>query len=161
MRYRVDGLHKGWIYPQTAHSEFSVSHLPPDRYTLELQAAGRDGQFGESRVLTIVMPPPPWRHPLAYVLYALLATLLRFIPYLGPFIAALFPLVLAFAVGHAIWRRQGKKLAAWSAAMLVPLGVAGVIFWERVAGLAERLALLQQYDFGHFRFPKLSKRQGI
>ena len=56
--------------------------------------------------------------------------------------------VLAFAVGHAIWRRQGKKLAAWSAAMLVPLGVAGVIFWERVAGLAERLALLQQYDFG-------------
>ena len=56
--------------------------------------------------------------------------------------------VLACVVGNAIWRRQGKKLAAWSAAMLVPLGVAGVIFWERVAGLAERLALLQQYDFG-------------
>jgi hypothetical protein len=56
--------------------------------------------------------------------------------------------VTAYAVGNAIWRRQGRKLAAWTAAMGVPLVVAGIIFWERVAGLAERLALLQQYDFG-------------
>jgi hypothetical protein len=32
--------------------------------------------------------------------------------------------------------------------MAVPLVVAGVILWERVAGLAERLALLQHFDFG-------------
>ncbi|MDR6990471.1 diguanylate cyclase [Luteimonas sp. 3794] len=76
LRYRVDGLHSGWIYPHLARTEFSLNHLPAGRYRLEVQAAGRDGQFGESRVLTIVMPPPPWRHPLAYVLYALLATLL-------------------------------------------------------------------------------------
>ena len=76
LRYRVDGLHKGWIYPQTAHSEFSVSHLPPDRYTLELQAAGRDGQFGAARTLQIEVRPPPWRHPLAYAGYALLGLLL-------------------------------------------------------------------------------------
>ena len=56
--------------------------------------------------------------------------------------------VTAYAVGSAIWRRQGRKLVAWTVAMGVPLVVAGVIFWERVAGLAERLALLQQYDFG-------------
>ncbi|WP_369979440.1 two-component regulator propeller domain-containing protein [Xanthomonas bundabergensis] len=76
LRYRVDGLHKGWVYPQTAHSEFSVSHLPPDRYTLEVQAAGRDGQFGAARTLRIQVRPPPWRHPLAYAGYALLGLLL-------------------------------------------------------------------------------------
>ncbi|PPU98977.1 diguanylate cyclase [Xanthomonas hyacinthi] len=76
LRYRVDGLHKGWIYPQTAHSEFSVSHLPPDRYTLHVQAAGRDGQFGAARTLRIQVRPPPWRHPLAYAGYVLLGLLL-------------------------------------------------------------------------------------
>lgn len=76
LRYRVNGLHTGWIYPHQARTEFSLNHLPAGHYRLEVQAAGRDGQFGESRVLTIDMPPPPWRHPLAYVLYALLAVLL-------------------------------------------------------------------------------------
>jgi diguanylate cyclase (GGDEF)-like protein len=76
LRYRVEGLHNGWIYPQTAHSEFSVSHLPPDRYLLEVQAAGRDGQFGASRTLQIEVRPPPWRHPLAYAGYTLLGLLL-------------------------------------------------------------------------------------
>lgn len=75
LRYRVDGLHSGWIYPLQARTEFSINHLPAGHYRLEVQAAGRDGQFGESRVLAIHMPPPPWRHPLAYVAYALLALL--------------------------------------------------------------------------------------
>lgn len=72
LRYRVDGLHTGWIYPHQARTEFSINHLPAGHYRLEVQAAGRDGQFGESRVLTIDMPPPPWRHPLAWLAYALL-----------------------------------------------------------------------------------------
>lgn len=76
LRYRVNGLHTGWIYPHQARTEFSINHLPAGQYRLEVQAAGRDGQFGASRVLTIDMPPPPWRHPLAYVAYGLLALLL-------------------------------------------------------------------------------------
>ncbi|WP_080934247.1 ligand-binding sensor domain-containing diguanylate cyclase [Xanthomonas albilineans] len=76
LRYRVDGLQKGWVYPQGAYSEFSVSHLPPDRYTLVVQAAGRDGQFGASRALQIEVLPPPWRHPLAYAAYVLLGLIL-------------------------------------------------------------------------------------
>ncbi|NYZ61544.1 ligand-binding sensor domain-containing diguanylate cyclase [Luteimonas deserti] len=73
VRYRVDGLHAGWLYPHQAHSEISLNHLPAGRYLLEVQAAGRDGEFGPSRTLTIDMQPPPWRHPLAYAAYALLA----------------------------------------------------------------------------------------
>ena len=76
LRYRVDGLHTGWIYPHQARTEFSLNHLPAGRYRLEVQAAGRDGQFGASRALTIDMPPPPWRHPLAYLAYGLLALML-------------------------------------------------------------------------------------
>lgn len=48
-------------------------------------------------------------------LWALLATLLRFIPYLGPFIAALFPLVLAFAVD------PGWNMFLWTLALVLTL----------------------------------------
>lgn len=41
---------------------------------------------------------------------------------------------------RACWR--------WLWRMLVPLGLTGVVFHERVAGLAERFQLFQQYDFG-------------
>ncbi|KLI98505.1 transcriptional regulator [Luteimonas sp. FCS-9] len=73
LRYRVEGLHAGWLYPHQARTEVSLNHLPAGRYRLEVQAAGRDGTFGPSRVLEMRMPPPPWRHPLAYAGYALLA----------------------------------------------------------------------------------------
>ncbi|NZA27116.1 diguanylate cyclase [Luteimonas sp. SJ-92] len=76
LRYRMLGLHREWVQPQSAHAQFSVSHLPPGRYTLEVQAAGRDGLFGPPRTLEIDMAPPWWRHGLAYAGYALLGLLL-------------------------------------------------------------------------------------
>jgi predicted PurR-regulated permease PerM len=48
-------------------------------------------------------------------LWALLAILLRFIPYLGPFIAAFFPLVLAFAV------EPGWSMFLWTVALVLTL----------------------------------------
>ncbi|WP_394003160.1 diguanylate cyclase domain-containing protein [Luteimonas sp. WGS1318] len=75
VRYRVHGLHSGWLYPHQARAEISLNHLPAGRYRLEVQAAGRDGEFGPSRSLTIDMPPPLWRHPVAYALYGLVALL--------------------------------------------------------------------------------------
>jgi predicted PurR-regulated permease PerM len=47
------------------------------------------------------------------LLWGLLATLLRFLPYLGPFIAALFPLALAFAVD------PGWNMFLWTAALII------------------------------------------
>lgn len=41
---------------------------------------------------------------------------------------------------RAFWR--------WLRLMLVPLGLTGAVFHQRVAGLAERFLLFQQYDFG-------------
>lgn len=48
-------------------------------------------------------------------LWGLLATLLRFVPYLGPFIAALFPLVLAFAVD------PGWTSLVWTIALILSM----------------------------------------
>jgi hypothetical protein len=69
-------------------------------------------------------------------------------------LVALVPAV-AYAGGLAVWRRQWVRLAWWSLAMLAPLGVCGLVFGTRVAGLAERFSLLQAFDFG-WKIPPLT-----
>ena len=76
LRYRIAGHYDDWVYPGAAQANVLLSYLPPGKYPLEVQAAGRDGQFGPSRQLLLVMQPPPWRHPLAYAVYALIGVLL-------------------------------------------------------------------------------------
>lgn len=67
---------------------------------------------------------------------------------------ALVPAV-AYVVGAAIWRREWGRLTRWAFAMLVPLAMAAAFGFERVAGLAERVSLLREYDFG-WEVPVLS-----
>ena len=81
LRYRLDGVHADWVHPPAPHAELTLSQLPPGRYTLQVQAAGRDGQFGPSRTLRIDMAPPPWRHPAALAAY--LATGIALLAWLG------------------------------------------------------------------------------
>ena len=61
----------------------------------------------------------------------------------------------AYAGGLAVWRGEWRRLGAWVWMMMIPLILSGIILWERVAGLAERLALLQQFDFG-WKIPLLT-----
>ncbi len=63
--------------------------------------------------------------------------------------------VLAYAGGTAVWRREWRRFAGWMLAMLAPLVLAGLIFWERVAGLLERFQLFRIYNFG-WRVPLLT-----
>lgn len=76
LRYRIEGLTDDWVQPQDAQANLVLSSLPAGKYSLEVQAAGRDGRFGPSRQLLLVVPPPPWQHPLAYGAYLVLALLL-------------------------------------------------------------------------------------
>ena len=76
LRYRIEGVYSDWVQPQGPRAELVLSYLPPGDYPLEMQAAGRDGRFGETRRLLLSVPPPPWRHPLAYVGYGLLVVAL-------------------------------------------------------------------------------------
>jgi hypothetical protein len=61
----------------------------------------------------------------------------------------------AYAGGLALWRREWRRLGGWIAAMLAPLAACAAVFPGRVAGLAERLALLRDHDFG-WRVPALT-----
>ena len=72
LRYRVDGLHEDWVHLHGAEAEFSVNYLAPGRYRLRVEAAGRDGRFGNAHELNMILAPPPWQHPAAYALYGLL-----------------------------------------------------------------------------------------
>ncbi|MGY6519081.1 MAG: diguanylate cyclase [Lysobacteraceae bacterium] len=75
LRYRIHGIHADWVPATGAHAELVLSHLPPGRYRLEIQAAGRDGRFGASREVVLELPAPPWRHPLAWTGYLALVLL--------------------------------------------------------------------------------------
>lgn len=73
LRYRLDGTGDDWVNPGSSRTELSIGRLPPGTYRLDVQAAGCDGQCGETRSLRIRVPPPAWRHPLAYAGYAVMA----------------------------------------------------------------------------------------
>ena len=72
LRYRIGGIHDDWVRTRGPQAELMLSHLAPGDYPLELAAAGRDGRFGPARTLMLEVPPPIWRHPLAYLGYVLL-----------------------------------------------------------------------------------------
>jgi len=62
---------------------------------------------------------------------------------------------IAYAAGCAAWTGRWRDFGRWVMAMLLPLGFAGIIFWERVAGLAERFHQFAVFDFG-WPIPRLS-----
>ena len=55
----------------------------------------------------------------------------------------------------ALTRGGWSRLLPWTTMMIVPLGIAVVLFAERARGLAERFLLFRQFDFG-WRIPALS-----
>lgn len=68
--YRLAPLDKGWI-KAASNRNISYAKLPPGDYTLHVKAtnAGQQGAF-VYRSLSIVILPPWWSSPWAYVLYA-------------------------------------------------------------------------------------------
>jgi len=92
------------------------------RTTVLLQdAAGRVGQFLLTQLLINVLYGVPLGFFLWLIgvpsapLWGLLAIVLRFIPYIGPVLAAAFPLFLAFAVA------PGWSMLLWTAGLFITL----------------------------------------
>jgi predicted PurR-regulated permease PerM len=73
-------------------------------------------------------------------LWGLLATLLRFIPFLGPILAVILPLVLAVAVDPG-WSMVGWTLALFAAAELITNNVIEVLVYGTSTGISA-LALI-------------------
>jgi hypothetical protein len=62
---------------------------------------------------------------------------------------------IAYAGGLTLWRGEWGRLIRWALAMLLPLLVCALFFWDRVAVLPERFGLFREYNFG-WPIPPLS-----
>lgn len=60
-----------------------------------------------------------------------------------------------YVLGIASWTNRWRKLLRWTLSMLLPLVIAGLVMWERVVWLPERLLLFRTNDFG-WRIPVLT-----
>jgi signal transduction histidine kinase/DNA-binding response OmpR family regulator/ligand-binding sensor domain-containing protein len=70
-RYRLEGLDKEWM--EVGHRRFAYfNHLPPGRYVFRVQGSNGESAWNEAKPITVVVRPPWWRSPLAWVCYALL-----------------------------------------------------------------------------------------
>ena len=71
-RYRMAGINDTWMPPGTAHSA-TYTNLPPGRFTFQVRASNNDGVWNDvGASLAVIVLPPWWRTPWAYVLYSLL-----------------------------------------------------------------------------------------
>jgi signal transduction histidine kinase/ligand-binding sensor domain-containing protein/CheY-like chemotaxis protein/HPt (histidine-containing phosphotransfer) domain-containing protein len=74
--YKLDGLNSDWIVSRDDHTA-SFTTLPPGSYNLRLAAASPDGVWNWNGLsLPMVVHPPPWKSPTAYIIYALFAILI-------------------------------------------------------------------------------------
>lgn len=91
LRYRLNGLHEGWLESNETLHYVTFNSLAPGDYRLRVQASGRGTEWGPERALDINVTPPPWRSPGAYAAYALIV------------------LLLLAALVRAYWRRIGAE----------------------------------------------------
>ena len=74
--YKLEGISPDWVISKDAHKA-SFTTLPAGQYDLKLAAANAAGLWNwDARSLKIIVSPPPWLSPLAYVLYGFTALIL-------------------------------------------------------------------------------------
>jgi hypothetical protein len=93
-----------------------------------------------------------WKHGLAkngwgYAGLLALAYALLIGSYSFIVVICLIP-ALGFAGGIAVCTGQWRRFFRWLLWTLLPLGAVSVVFYLRVASIAERFAILKQYDLG-------------
>ena len=71
--YKLEGFNDDWLSDRENLHRVTYTNLAPGTYRLRVKAANSDGFTGEDEaVLKIVIRPPFWLTPWAYLLYALL-----------------------------------------------------------------------------------------
>lgn len=76
--YRLKGLNDEWLSIRS--NKLTYTGLAPGRYTLEVKAINSDGFCSKQAAeLNIVITPPFWASPLAYVVYTLLVVGILFL----------------------------------------------------------------------------------
>jgi signal transduction histidine kinase/ligand-binding sensor domain-containing protein/DNA-binding response OmpR family regulator len=71
--YKLEGLDKNWVTAGKEHSAY-YANIPPGSYTFTVRASNNDGVWNmEGKSVKLVVAPPFWRTPFAYVLYFITA----------------------------------------------------------------------------------------
>ena len=90
----MEGFDEKWSYVDSKRRFATYTNLDPGQYTFCVKGSNNDGLWNEDGLnLRIIVQPPRWRTPIAYLLYAL----------------AFFALI-----GGTLWRRrraQARQLA--------------------------------------------------
>lgn len=75
-QYRLVGFNDEWTSLREGINHVTYTNLSPGRYTLEVKAANNDGyESVKAAELKIYVHAPFWATPVAFIIYALLATL--------------------------------------------------------------------------------------
>ncbi|HKZ67136.1 MAG TPA: ATP-binding protein, partial [Chitinophagaceae bacterium] len=69
--YRLEGFNTDWLYTDGTQRKATYTNLDPGTYFFKVKALSNDGIWSEEKALKIIVLPPFWRTPLAFVLYAL------------------------------------------------------------------------------------------
>jgi ligand-binding sensor domain-containing protein/signal transduction histidine kinase len=80
--YRMQGLDDRWIYTDPSKRFATFTSLDPGSYQFQLKATAKHGNWDDEPIsVRVVVTPPPWRSPLAYMAYLLLLMLATFVVY--------------------------------------------------------------------------------
>ena len=77
--YRLKGFNDNWLYTDGNTRKATYTNLDPGKYTFYVKASDEQGKWiGQELAVTIVVLPPFWLSPLAYVLYVLIGLALLY-----------------------------------------------------------------------------------
>ena len=77
--YRLKGFNDNWLYTDGSSRKVTYTNLDPGKYTFYVKASNDQGAWSEQGIaVNIIVLPPFWLTPLAYVLYGLTALLILF-----------------------------------------------------------------------------------
>lgn len=70
--YKLEGFNKNWMFTNSNNRKVTYTNLDPGTYLFKVKATNSDGVWSdEERTLTIIITPPFWKTPVAFVLYIL------------------------------------------------------------------------------------------
>ena len=78
--YKLEGFNADWLITDASSRKVTYTNLDPGEYTFRVKASNDDGVWNEEgNTIKIIILPPFWETPLAYIIYALvIATILFF-----------------------------------------------------------------------------------
>jgi signal transduction histidine kinase/ligand-binding sensor domain-containing protein/DNA-binding response OmpR family regulator len=78
--YRLKGFNDNWLYTDGQARKVTYTNLDPGKYTFYVNASNDQGVWNEQSIaVNIIVLPPFWLTPLAYVLYGLMVIVLLFV----------------------------------------------------------------------------------